>query len=162
MHHPAARRLRSLLPFCCTFALLAPAAWADEYDSLREKWLTRLTGGSAANTADPDIAAQLATIASNAQANWSGMNTAAGRTYLWSDLASTTNSSHVTGSYTRLNAMALAYSTSGSSLYGNAALAADIVAGLDWLYANRYNPRSPITTTGGTGISARRSRWSTP
>ena len=55
------------------------------------------------------------------------------RTFLWSDIASTTISSHITNTYSRLLAMALAYATPGCSLHGNAALLADIVErpGLD-------------------------------
>src|ERR1035438_426267 len=40
--------------------------------------------------------------------------------------------------------MALAYVTPGSSLKGNASLKADIVRGLDWMYANRYNDATPM------------------
>ncbi|QBE61783.1 polysaccharide lyase family 8 super-sandwich domain-containing protein [Pseudoduganella lutea] len=134
------RCAEALLLLCAATLALAPrAASADEYDTLRTKWQTRLTGGTAIDTADPDIAQAVAMIAANAQVHWNAMDKGAGRTYLWSDLASATTSSHVTNSYGRLHAMALAWSTKGSSLQGNAALAADIVAGLDWLYARRYN-----------------------
>jgi hyaluronate lyase len=115
------------------------ASAADEYDTLRTKWYNMLTGGTAINTSDPDIAAKISTITSQAQANWDSMDTSAGRTYLWSDLASTTDSSHITLSYTRLTSMALAYSTTGSSLKGNTTLKADLISALDWMYTNRYN-----------------------
>ncbi|RZL40461.1 MAG: DNRLRE domain-containing protein [Rubrivivax sp.] len=108
-------------------------ARADEYDDLRGKWVTQLTGGSV-NTADPDIAAQIGFITSSAQLHWDGMHKEAGRTTLWDDTAS-----HITYAYQRLRAMALAFSTNGSSLQGNPALASDIVSGLDWLYAQRYH-----------------------
>lgn len=113
-------------------------AAADEYDTLRLKWLTQITGGSAINTADADMAAQIATLTATAQSNWNSMTPAAGRTALWSDLADWSASSTITASYGRLRAMATAYATSGSTLQGNASLAADIVAAMDWMAANRY------------------------
>ena len=119
---------------------MGSAPIVDEYDSLRAKWQTQLTGGSGIDTADADIAAQIGTIASKGQGYWSTLQTAAGRSALWSDLADWSVSSTITASYARLDAMAQAYATSGSSLQGNAALAADIVAGLDWMYAHHYGP----------------------
>ena len=55
---------------------------ADAYDTLRQTWFTLLTGGTGYNTDDSNIAAALATINQNAQASWSMLNTATGRTYL--------------------------------------------------------------------------------
>ncbi|GGY02639.1 DNRLRE domain-containing protein [Massilia dura] len=135
---PAPQVLAVLLALA-TLALAPHTALADEYDTLRTKWQTRLTGGVAIDTGDPDIAQAVATLAANAQLHWNAMDKGAGRTFLWSDLAATATSAHVTNSYGRLHSMALAWSTTGSPLKGNAALAADIVAALDWLYANRYN-----------------------
>lgn len=66
------------------------------------------------------------------------MNKAANRTYLWADLQSTTKSSEVSSHFTRLNQMAVAYSTIGSPLYHLPNLKNDIISGLDWAYANRY------------------------
>ena len=40
--------------------------------------------------------------------------------------------------------MALAYATTGSPLQGNTTLRDDILAGLDWMYANRYNEKKSI------------------
>lgn len=97
-----------------------------------------LTGGTNYNPSDPDIAAQISLITSQAESHWSTMDNTPG-SYLWSDLASTTVSAHITSNYTRLREMALAYSTYGSSLYNNTALKNDIIVALDWMYQNRYN-----------------------
>jgi hyaluronate lyase len=129
-------------------ALLVAQGWAftaqtvyaaDEYDSLRAKWEQSITGGIGYDPTDPDYAAVISRITTKAQDNWNTLNKAAGRTYLWSDLQGTTESERVTQAYTRLNAMALGYRTSGSSLYNNATLRTDVVAALDWMHANRYN-----------------------
>lgn len=109
---------------------------ADEYDSMRTKWKLGLTGGTETDNTDPDIAYKLNSIS---QTSWGTMDTSAARTYLWSDLTSMTSSSEITGAYLRIKGMALAYSTPGSSLYGNTGLKNDIIGALDWMYTHRYN-----------------------
>lgn len=111
---------------------------ADEYDNLRTNWANLLTGGTYDQT-DPDIAAQITSITTTANSDWSSLNTSSSRTYLWSDLSDWTNSANITSSYARLKDMALAYSQPGSSLQGNASMASDIVSALDWMYTNHYN-----------------------
>jgi hyaluronate lyase len=112
----------------------------DEFDTLRARWLSLITGGNY-NLGDTDVAARVTVITNTAQSNWNSMVKTGGngRSYLWSDLASTTVSSQVSSNYGRLRAMALAYSSIGSSLQGNASLLTDILGGLEWMYANRYN-----------------------
>ncbi len=119
---------------------IAPAALAqgDEFDDLRLKWKAMLTGGALFDPTDLDIANRIAAIDSEARGNWNRMNTAPERNYLWSDYASISVSSHITGSYNRLRSMSLAFSTHGSSLEGDPMLLADIISGLDWMNANRY------------------------
>jgi hyaluronate lyase len=116
---------------------------ADEYDDLRLKWFDTIVGAGY-DPVDPVIAPKLTSIASSANSSWSSMDKSPTRTYLWSDLASTTVSSHITSNYGRLRAMALGYATPGSSLQGNAALLADLLSALDWMHANRYNSTKAI------------------
>jgi hyaluronate lyase len=109
-------------------------ATGDDYDTMRISWKNFLTGGTSFDTSDPDIAYKLESIS---QTSWGAMlKTPA---YLWSDFPSTVDTAQITGSYQRIKGMALAYSTNGSSLYGNQALKADIIYAMDWMYANRYN-----------------------
>ena len=114
---------------------------ADDYDTLRLKWRD-IIAGTGYDTADPDVAARLTSIANAANSNWASMDKSPTRTKLWTDLASTTISSHITSSYSRLRAMALAWATPGCSLFGNASLLGDITGGLDWMNTNRYNATS--------------------
>jgi hyaluronate lyase len=116
---------------------IAPFVQADEYDDLRLKWKDIIIGVGY-DTLDPDVASRLTSIASAGNTHWASMDKSPTRTFLWSDLASTTEDSHVTANYARLEDMARAYATPGSTLAGNATLLADIVSGLDWMYANRY------------------------
>jgi hyaluronate lyase len=120
------------------------ACRADEFDVLRQKWADMLTGGSHLDLADPSVAAAITRLTASANALWSKMDKSAAREFLWPDLASTTDTEHVKESFERLKTMALAYSTPGSSLRGNAMLRTDIIGGLDWMYAKRYNERTPM------------------
>ena len=101
---------------------------ADQFDTLRLYWQNYLisNGGS------------LSSIASTANGYWSTMNTSPSRTYLWSDLPFGSVSANIVSTYQRLQAMALAWATPGSSLQGNASLASAVSSGLDWMNANVY------------------------
>ncbi|MET4783174.1 polysaccharide lyase 8 family protein [Glaciihabitans sp. UYNi722] len=115
------------------------AAAADSFDAVRDTWSQMLTGGTAYDPTTPAIAARLGGIDSDAQARWDTLDISPSRTSLWSDLASSTISSHVTSSYVRIRTMALAYATHGSTLEGNTALRTDILGALDWMQVNRFN-----------------------
>ncbi|GBF74836.1 hypothetical protein PA598K_03204 [Paenibacillus sp. 598K] len=115
------------------------AAAADRFDVLRERWKTLLTGGAAAAGSDADITVKRAAIDALAQSRWDTLQTSPTRACLWTDLCSTTISSHITDSYGRLKDMAIAYATPGSTLAGDPALLADLLSALDWMHAQRYN-----------------------
>jgi hyaluronate lyase len=119
-------------------ASLAVAA-GDDFDDLRLKWKDLITGGTNYNLSESLVKTRLQGITNNAMNWWNSMDKTGTNTWLWSDLTSTTVSAQIVTAYSRLQAMALAYATYGSSLRSNTALAADIQKGLDWMYANRYN-----------------------
>ena len=119
--------------------LWTDAVRADEFDDLRLRWRDMLTGGTNLDLGDTLVKSRLSSIAGAANSSWATLNTNAGRTNLWSDAARLDQSEDITTCYSRLRAMALAWSTRGCSLQGNATLASDIVSGLDWVYTNRYN-----------------------
>jgi hyaluronate lyase len=101
---------------------------ADQFDDLRLYWQNYLisNGGSPSS------------IANTANSYWSSMNTSPTRTYLWSDLPFGSVSANIVSTFQRLQVMALAWATPGSSLYGNASLASAVASGLDWMNANVY------------------------
>ena len=112
---------------------------ATDYTTLQNKWHDLLTGGTLYDPNDPDIANQISKITSQAQSTWNTLNKSASRTYLWSDLTSTTISGQITTAYARIETMALAYSTTGSPLQGNTSLSTDITNAMNWMNTNRYS-----------------------
>lgn len=112
---------------------------ADEFDLLRQRWVDQLTGGSDYDAKNAHIASAVSAITNSANSYWSSLDKSPARTALWSDAARTTVSADLHTNYSRLRSMALAYAASGSPLHRHASLRADLLAALDWLYANRYN-----------------------
>lgn len=135
----------AMIVFIMNPVSVSNAAAGDEFDGLREKWKTMLTGGVDYDPSDPNIAPKIEAITAKAQARWDTLEKSPDRTYLWMDQASETIPGHMQESYLRLREMALAYSTKGSDLENNEAMLMDIISGLEWLYANRYNETIPNT-----------------
>lgn len=135
-------------------ALLVPptrAYAADAYDALRATWTANLTGG-AIDPADPAYATALSTLCINATGYWNTLAADTASNSLWPGLV-LTNSANMTTSYKQLAAMATAWATpgtnatdgSGRALYGNAALGAAVLTGLDFLGAQAYTASATET-----------------
>lgn len=116
----------------------ASAETAQIFAEMRERWRTFVTGGEV-DIADADIAARITSITKAATTRMNSLNRDPARTYLWSDQQNWSKSATTRTNFLRVFDMALAYGTQGSTLYGDAALAADITSALEWLYANKYN-----------------------
>lgn len=121
---------------------------ADEFDQLREKHRMMLIGGANLSTTDPDIANAIIRLTTTANRYWQSMNKTSNRTYLWQDNSGVGNSAQIRTTYERLKTMALAYSTVGSSVYGDTTLQSDIVSALDYMYSTRYNENVTTTPSG--------------
>ncbi|HEY0549621.1 MAG TPA: polysaccharide lyase 8 family protein, partial [Verrucomicrobiae bacterium] len=135
------------LPTLMLVALLAAAgiARADEYDTLRLRWRDLITQGTNANFSDPLYSAWIDSVGTTATSYRNSLNASPNRTYLWSTYQNlATDSSDVTGTYSRLRTMALGYSVRDSSMQGNSELLASIISGLDWMYTNYYNPTGVV------------------
>ncbi|MGE7825678.1 polysaccharide lyase family 8 super-sandwich domain-containing protein [Paenibacillus sp. NPDC093718] len=142
------RVIAFMLMVAMVFVLVKPAAadsgaGEDEFDRLRAKWRNYLTGGDMYGlpVQDPALQARIDSISAGGQSAWDSMNKQQGRTYLWEDAveAKFPSSSYIYENYKRLYRMALAYSTKGSTLHGDAALLSDLIQGLDWVSENQYN-----------------------
>jgi hyaluronate lyase len=116
----------------------AVAGAQDDFATMRQQWRA-LHVADGYDPQRPDIAELLRGLTETAQGHWSSMATAAGRTCLWEDSQLDLHQSFaISRSFDRLYRMALAYSSPGAGLAGNADLLADIVSGLDWMVANYY------------------------
>ena len=122
--------------------LACGTARADGFDTMRQAWFNKITGG--ASQAQNDLIVLTATRQINVRAtqDWTLLRAAKPfRTTCFSNLTFGT-SRPVTEAFRRLNTMARAYWARGGTLYGNTAMRADIIAALDWMYANAYNEKT--------------------
>jgi hyaluronate lyase len=121
---------------------LTPQAFAGavvtEPADLLGRWRDLLTGG-VVDLTDPYVKKAVARIDRVAVTARAGLDPS--RTDgLWPDLTSTTLSNHVTTSFKRLQTMAVAWATPGTTYAGDDVIADLIVAGLRWMYDHRYSP----------------------
>ncbi|UUN25667.1 polysaccharide lyase family 8 super-sandwich domain-containing protein [Streptomyces sp. FIT100] len=119
---------------------LPAAAAGDAYDTLRTRWADIVTGGDV-DPADPVFAPGLQALNDSAAAHYNSLDRSTGRTALWSDLpiGSSHPSANITSTAKRLKTIAVAYATPGGVYIGNAGVAADVAAGLQWLTDSIYN-----------------------
>lgn len=99
----------------------------DAYDRLRLRW-KELALGSGFDPAASPFAERLTRLGRSAAAFAATMAPASGS--VWPDLPLAVNSGHLTGSCSRLNAMAQAWAQPGTGHTGGAALGAAVVEGL--------------------------------
>lgn len=119
-------------------ATTAATAASDDFATIRSQWATVIGGGSIDAT-NPVYATAFATMNSQA-ASYLALLESAPTTQLFSDLALGSNSANVTGSFTRLETLALVYVTPGTNYTGSAAVLEAVVSGLDYLAAGPYAP----------------------
>ncbi|MBZ4487485.1 polysaccharide lyase beta-sandwich domain-containing protein [Microbacterium sp. cx-55] len=135
--HPSDARAESA-PVAALETAPRTVTTATEFDGLRQKYATMLSGGQTFDGSDPDISARVASITASGQQYWDSMKKNADRNRLWDDSPFGNDSASATRTYQHLRDMALAYVTQGSALQGSAQLRADLIGALDWMNANVY------------------------
>ncbi|REF35884.1 hyaluronate lyase TcHly8B [Thermasporomyces composti] len=113
------------------------AAAADEFDLLRERWCSLVTGSGY----DPDVEpfkSRLAALGAEAEQYLTTL--APGETSLWPDLPLDTSTWNMTLSARRLRTMAVAYLVPGTGHTGNSAMAEAAVTAFDELTTRFYAP----------------------
>ncbi|GGV33875.1 lyase [Streptomyces longisporoflavus] len=118
------------------------ASDADPYDTLLARAATQLTGGEF-DAADPDFAAALKVLDTQASGWWRDLDRSAGRTALWSDLSPAKEPGNFGQSYTRLRTIAIARATPGTSLSDSTEVADALLEALRFLHADAYNTTRP-------------------
>ncbi|WP_371526113.1 polysaccharide lyase 8 family protein [Streptomyces sp. NBC_01283] len=153
---PTGPRRRTLLAAGAASALLPVAAggtaWAaadaddtdaaDPYDPLLARAAAQLTGGDF-DPADPDFAAALKVLDTQASGWWRDLDRSAGRSALWADLSPAKDPGNFGQSYTRLRTIATAWATPGTSLSDSADAADTLLEALRFLHAEGYNTTRP-------------------
>ncbi|WP_436843093.1 polysaccharide lyase 8 family protein [Streptomyces venezuelae] len=120
----------------------APAGSDDTYDTLLTRAAAQLTGGDF-DAADPDFAAALKTLDTQASGWWRQLDRSAGRTALWADLSPASDPGNFGQSYTRLRTLATAWATPATSLSGSAEALDTLLDALRFLHATGYRPGRP-------------------
>lgn len=111
----------------------------ESYNIVLDRIFETLVPNSIIDINDKQMQGIINTAVNNGNKYWTSMLKTEDKKGLWSDTTSTTNSAHITTQYNRLYDMAVAYVMDGSSLKGNADLLNDIIYGLDYMIANKYN-----------------------
>ncbi|MFE0170695.1 polysaccharide lyase 8 family protein [Streptomyces sp. NPDC059002] len=114
----------------------------DAYDPLLARAAAQLTGGDFDPT-DPDFAAALKTLDTQASDWWRQLDRSPGRTALWADLSPATDPGNFGQSYTRLRTLATAWATPGTSLSDSAEAADALLDALRFLHSTAYHPGRP-------------------
>ncbi|MFE0131171.1 polysaccharide lyase 8 family protein [Streptomyces sp. NPDC059037] len=143
-------RRRTLLAASAASAVVSLSAggtaWgapdADPYDALLTRARTQLTGGTF-DAADPDFAAALKVLDTQASGWWRELDRSAGRTALWADLSPAKDPGNFGQSYTRLRTIATAWATPGTSLTDSAEAAEALLDALRFLHSEAYRPDRP-------------------
>jgi hyaluronate lyase len=132
-----------IILFTLLFGKITPRAdyAEDVYDALRLRYREKLTGYDSStpyDLSDPHIQGYIERIDQATENYWQSMNKT---THVWDDLADSSAecSADLTSIYKQLDPMTRSWAAYGSGYYQNAQLLNDVIAGLDWLYENRYN-----------------------
>ena len=118
-----------------------PAVAADAYADLRDRWCDSTTGASRIDPALPEFVAAIDRQDRSVDTYRNLIDRGTSRTKVFTDLelTQTSNSGLISSTYTRLRLLAMAWYTPGSRHYNNAAVLADLLAGLDTANRKVYN-----------------------
>ncbi|MHC5228589.1 polysaccharide lyase family 8 super-sandwich domain-containing protein [Enterococcus sp. LJL99] len=103
---------------------------------MRDRWRTNAVGDferSPELLDDPDVKKYIDSLSANAESLYEQMDQSEGRTYLWAKVASDTKSADLTTQFKKLNTLAKAYGTKGTSLYKKPEVAEAILSGLEFM-----------------------------
>lgn len=112
----------------------------DEFDELRIRCLTYLTGGDDYDAENNNILLALNKLDANVSLYWNGMAKDP-QSYLWPEYKVNSNYHQSLNCFQRLVTMALAYCQYGSGYYQDINLRDDIIKGLDRMYDNRFSDK---------------------
>lgn len=109
----------------------------DDFVKARERWVYNLVGDGSFDLENEHIKAQINAIDKEGNDAWKLLNKSEDAVELFSDKAMTATT-EMAAAYSKIESMALAWGTKGTSLYHKEDLASDILYALEWMYQNRY------------------------
>ena len=150
MNRKTTTRNSKLLLFSCAVLLSAAffctgcSSQSRSFDQMRLAFRETLVGPPGLDLNDSAVIHRIDRVDGLTKEYWTSMNKTPDRTWLWEDCNVEGISTITLVPYSRLYYMALAVSTPGSEFYGNDSLKRDVIDGMDWMEANRYNPSIPL------------------
>ena len=150
MNRKTTTRNSKLLLFSCAVLLSAAffctgcSSQSRSFDQMRLAFRETLVGPPGLDLNDSAVIHRIDRVDGLTKEYWTSMNKTPDRTWLWEDCNVEGISTIPLVPYSRLYYMALAVSTPGSEFYGNDSLKRDVIDGMDWMEANRYNPSIPL------------------
>lgn len=132
------------LTVTCLFISCDSSSKKLSFDEMRLRYRETLIP-SDLDPNDSIIKARTIELDKSVKEAWTTLNKVQNRDYLWEDSkARFAEAQALTIDYGRLGSMTQSYYTPGSQYYKNDSLKVDIIAGLDWMFDNRYNPQTPM------------------
>lgn len=109
---------------------------ASSYQELQQKWRAQLVSDQY-DEGTPEIVNYVQTLSSAAEDLYQKMDKSPDRTYLWPLESGNTASADLTTQFTKLQKLALAYGTKGTSFYEDATVLSAIEEGLDFMVTKK-------------------------
>lgn len=111
-----------------------------QFQLMKDRWTKRIIGDESLNLDNEYITDYVSGLDQEAQDLWAAMDKSADRTYLWPLQDGDTSSADITTQFTKINKLALAFGTKGSSLKENRQLYFDIQDALEFMTTTKnYN-----------------------
>lgn len=112
---------------------------SDDTKAVKDNWRKHLVGNSQINDLnDEDIQERINSLDTSVTSVRESIIRDRSKKEIFAGMNSTA-STHMTGAYSKVEDMALAYATYGSKFYKDESLLSDILYCLDWLQENRYS-----------------------
>ncbi|MBO1299700.1 MULTISPECIES: polysaccharide lyase 8 family protein [unclassified Enterococcus] len=108
----------------------------EEFQTMKANWKEQLVS-TTTDLSNPAIANYVSTLSTEAEKLYNTMNKEAERTYLWPLESGNTASADLTTQFTKLQKLALAYGTKGTSFYQDKTISEVIQAGIDFMISKK-------------------------
>lgn len=130
--------LAALVAYRTTYIYLDSTSVSDDdFTKARERWVYNLVGDETLDVSNPHIAGQISSVDKAGTSARNLLNKSEDALELFQTKAMTTPA-EMSSAYGKIQDMALAWGTKGTSLYHDETLISDILYALEWMYQNRY------------------------